>query len=91
MSVYTPEQMEMFYRMRVKRNNAKRGKVKANSGRRYPLDRMKGKSVAFVLLDGERFTGVIEEITRYEVLVNCLGTKRLVFKHAIKYIESKEV
>ena len=91
MSVYTPEQLEKFYRLRDKRSNAKKAKVKTNSSKRYPLDRMKGKSVAFVLLDGERFTGVIEEITRYEVLVNCIGTKRLVFKHAIKYIESKEV
>ena len=50
------------------------------------LDDLKGKHVTIFLRNGYSIEGIIEEISRFEVMVNDGNKKYVILKHGIDYI-----
>jgi RNA chaperone Hfq len=50
------------------------------------LDELKGKRVIVFMRNGYSLEGVIEEVSRYEIMVNDGNRKYVILKHGIDYI-----
>ena len=50
------------------------------------LDDLKGKRVVVFMRNGYSIEGVMEEVSRFEVLINDNDKKYVILKHAVDYI-----
>ena len=100
MSVYSPEELERYYKMRKKpqteaskETGGSEAKQKHGGSEQGDLVReYVGKQVKLRLMDGDVFEGKLEKASRFElVLATESGKRVLLYKHAVAYVHpSKE-
>jgi sRNA-binding regulator protein Hfq len=101
-SVYSPEELERYYKMR-KKPQAEASKGTGGSEAKAPqkhggseqgdlVREYVGKQVKLRLMDGDVFEGKLEKASRFElVLATESGERVLLYKHAVAYVHpSKE-
>jgi len=101
--IYTPEELEKYYRLReekklqkppIQRKPEAKPKIEEKTkAEEKPKIResttvdLVGRRVKIFMDDGEKIEGNVIEVAKYDMIIDCGGRRLIIFKHSMKKIE----